>query len=104
MARGRRRRFARSRAPSGDPAPSSWTASRSGAGRQPERGPGGGPGPRGWEGRRGGGGREAAARAGIAHVPEGRGTFVDLSVTENLKLGAYTRRDRQAKAGMQRAP
>ena len=40
------------------------------------------------------GGPEAAARAGIAHVPEGRGTFVDLTVTENLRLGAYTRRDR----------
>jgi branched-chain amino acid transport system ATP-binding protein len=38
------------------------------------------------------GGPEAAAKAGIAHVPEGRGTFVDLTVTENLKLGAYTRR------------
>ena len=38
------------------------------------------------------GGPEAAARAGVAHVPEGRGTFADLSVTENLKLGAYTRR------------
>jgi branched-chain amino acid transport system ATP-binding protein len=43
------------------------------------------------------GGPEAAARAGIAHVPEGRGTFVDLTVTENLKLGAYTRRDRTVK-------
>jgi branched-chain amino acid transport system ATP-binding protein len=40
------------------------------------------------------GGPEAAARAGIAHVPEGRGTFTELSVTENLRLGAYTRRDR----------
>jgi branched-chain amino acid transport system ATP-binding protein len=40
------------------------------------------------------GGPEAAARAGIAHVPEGRGTFVDLTVNENLKLGAYTRRNR----------
>ncbi len=30
---------------------------------------------------------------GIAHVPEGRGTFVELTVQENLKLGAYTRRD-----------
>jgi branched-chain amino acid transport system ATP-binding protein len=38
------------------------------------------------------GGPEAAARAGVAHVPEGRGTFAELSVTENLKLGAYTRR------------
>ena len=43
------------------------------------------------------GGPEAAARTGIAHVPEGRGTFVDLTVTENLKLGAYTRRDRTVK-------
>jgi branched-chain amino acid transport system ATP-binding protein len=45
-------------------------------------------------GRRLRGGPEAAARAGVAHVPEGRGTFTDLSVTENLRLGAYTRRDR----------
>ena len=35
---------------------------------------------------------EATARAGIAHVPEGRGTFSDLSVWDNLRLGAYTRR------------
>jgi branched-chain amino acid transport system ATP-binding protein len=35
---------------------------------------------------------EATARAGIAHVPEGRGTFGDLTVWENLRLGAYTRR------------
>jgi len=35
---------------------------------------------------------EAAARLGIAHVPEGRGTFVELTVAENLRLGAYTRR------------
>ena len=48
------------------------------------------------------GGPEAAARAGIAHVPEGRGTFVDLTVTENLRLGAYTRRDRQVKADIDR--
>ena len=38
-------------------------------------------------------------RAGIAHVPEGRGTFVELTLTENLRLGAYTRRDRQVKDG-----
>jgi branched-chain amino acid transport system ATP-binding protein len=44
-----------------------------------------------------GGGPEAAARAGIAHVPEGRGTFVDLTLNENLRLGAYTRRDRGLK-------
>jgi branched-chain amino acid transport system ATP-binding protein len=42
------------------------------------------------------GGPEAAARAGIAHVPEGRGTFTELSVAENLRLGAYTRRGRSA--------
>src|SRR5919199_312846 len=37
---------------------------------------------------------EAIARLGIAHVPEGRGVFGELSVRENLKIGAYTRRDR----------
>jgi branched-chain amino acid transport system ATP-binding protein len=35
---------------------------------------------------------DAVARAGIAHVPEGRGTFSELSVWENLRLGSYTRR------------
>jgi branched-chain amino acid transport system ATP-binding protein len=35
---------------------------------------------------------EATARAGIAHVPEDRGTFTELSVWDNLRLGAYTRR------------
>jgi branched-chain amino acid transport system ATP-binding protein len=48
------------------------------------------------------GGPESAAKAGIAHVPEGRGTFVDLTVTENLKLGAYTRRDRSIKGDIAR--
>jgi branched-chain amino acid transport system ATP-binding protein len=37
-------------------------------------------------------GPDAAARLGIAHVPEGRGTFAELTVAENLRLGAYTRR------------
>jgi branched-chain amino acid transport system ATP-binding protein len=37
---------------------------------------------------------EAVAGAGIAHVPEGRGTFAELSVDENLRLGAHVRRDR----------
>ncbi len=45
---------------------------------------------------------EAVARAGIAHVPEGRGTLTDLSVRENLRLGAYTRRDRKAVADDER--
>jgi branched-chain amino acid transport system ATP-binding protein len=39
---------------------------------------------------------EATARLGIAHVPEGRGTLSALSVRENLRLGAYVRRDRRA--------
>ncbi|MCB1037922.1 MAG: ABC transporter ATP-binding protein [Acidimicrobiales bacterium] len=33
------------------------------------------------------------ARAGVAHVPQGRGTFGDLTVDENLRLGAIARRD-----------
>jgi branched-chain amino acid transport system ATP-binding protein len=37
---------------------------------------------------------EAIARLGIAHVPDGRGTFTRLSVAENLRLGSYARRDR----------
>ena len=40
---------------------------------------------------------EDLVRLGIAHVPEGRGTFVNLTVEENLRLGAYVR---QAKAGI----
>jgi len=48
------------------------------------------------------GGPEAAAKAGIAHVPEGRGTFTELSVVENLRLGAYTRRDRSVKADIEK--
>ena len=43
-------------------------------------------------------GPEAAARLGIAHVPEGRGTFAELSVKENLRLGAYTQRTAAFKA------
>jgi len=38
------------------------------------------------------GGPDTAARRGIAHVPEGRGTFAELTVWENLRLGAYSRR------------
>jgi branched-chain amino acid transport system ATP-binding protein len=37
-------------------------------------------------------GPEAVAQLGIAHVPEGRGTFAELTVWENLRLGAYVRR------------
>ncbi len=35
---------------------------------------------------------ESIVRLGIAHVPEGRGTFAELTVNENIRLGAYTRR------------
>jgi branched-chain amino acid transport system ATP-binding protein len=39
---------------------------------------------------------ETIVRQGVAHVPDGRGTFLNLSVEENLRLGAYTRKDRAA--------
>jgi branched-chain amino acid transport system ATP-binding protein len=39
---------------------------------------------------------EDIVRLGIAHVPEGRGTFVRMTVEENLQLGAMTRRGRAA--------
>jgi branched-chain amino acid transport system ATP-binding protein len=35
---------------------------------------------------------EAMARRGVAHVPEGRGTFTTLSVLDNLRLGAWVQR------------
>jgi branched-chain amino acid transport system ATP-binding protein len=35
---------------------------------------------------------ESIAGLGIAHVPEGRGLFAELTIVENLRLGAYTRR------------
>ena len=65
----RRRRCARSRARSAAAARSSYAGKSLG-----RRGP------------------EAVAKLGVAHVPEGRGTFAELSVEENLRLGAYTRR------------
>jgi branched-chain amino acid transport system ATP-binding protein len=37
---------------------------------------------------------EDLVRLGIAHAPEGRGTFVNLTVEENLRLGAYARREK----------
>ena len=42
---------------------------------------------------------EDIARRGIAHVPDGRGTFTSLTVEENLRVGAYVRKD---KDGVQR--
>jgi branched-chain amino acid transport system ATP-binding protein len=41
-----------------------------------------------------GAGPEAVARSGVAHVPEGRGIFSELTVWENLRMGAYMRRGR----------
>jgi branched-chain amino acid transport system ATP-binding protein len=37
---------------------------------------------------------EDIVRRGVAHVPDGRGTFARLSVEENLRLGAFTRKDK----------
>ena len=39
---------------------------------------------------------EDIVRLGIAHVPDGRGTFMNLSTEENLRVGAYVRRDKRA--------
>ncbi len=47
-------------------------------------------------------GPEAVARNGIAHVPEGRGTFADLTVRENLRLGGHVRPRREAKGDYDR--
>jgi branched-chain amino acid transport system ATP-binding protein len=41
---------------------------------------------------------EDVVRLGVAHVPDGRGTFTQLSVEENLRLGAYVRRDKRGVA------
>ena len=37
---------------------------------------------------------EDIVRLGIAHIQEGRGTFENLTVEENLRLGAYARKDK----------
>ena len=47
-------------------------------------------------------GASDAARLGIAHVPEGRGTMGQLTVIENLQLGAYVRSDRGIPADLDR--
>ena len=46
---------------------------------------------------------EDIVRRGVAHVPDGRGTFIELTVEENLRLGAYIRRDRAGHRGGFRA-
>lgn len=46
---------------------------------------------------------ERIVRLGLAHVPEGRELFPELTVLENLKMGAYTRRDKgEVQAGLER--
>ena len=45
---------------------------------------------------------EQVARHGVAHVPDGRGTILELSVDENLQLGAYTRKKAEAAADLER--
>jgi branched-chain amino acid transport system ATP-binding protein len=42
---------------------------------------------------------EEVVRLGVAHVPDGRGTFTALSVEENLRLGAHVRRDKERVGG-----
>src|SRR5262245_22994719 len=44
----------------------------------------------------GGKATEEIVRLGVGHVPEGRGTFTSLTVDENLRAAAYTRRDKAA--------
>jgi branched-chain amino acid transport system ATP-binding protein len=41
---------------------------------------------------------EDIVKLGIAHVPQGRGTFMDLTVEENLKVGMYARKDKSGVA------
>ncbi len=41
---------------------------------------------------------EDVVRLGVAHVPDGRGTFKEVTVEENLRLGAYVRRDKRSVA------
>jgi branched-chain amino acid transport system ATP-binding protein len=43
---------------------------------------------------------EAIVRLGIAQVPQGRGTFTDLTVEDNLRAGAYVRGDREVAIDM----
>jgi len=45
---------------------------------------------------------EDIVRLGVAHVPDGRGTFMELTVEENMRLGAITRRDKGVAADFER--
>ncbi len=45
---------------------------------------------------------ETIARRGVAHVPDGRGTVMELTVEENLRLGGYTRKRGELGPAMER--
>ncbi len=45
---------------------------------------------------------EDIVRLGVAHVPDGRGTFMELTVEENMRLGAYVRKDKGVEADFER--
>ena len=45
---------------------------------------------------------DVVARRGVAHVPDGRGTFLELTVEENMRLGAYSRRDSEVRQDFER--
>jgi branched-chain amino acid transport system ATP-binding protein len=45
---------------------------------------------------------EAVSKLGIAHVPQGRGTFSELTVDENMRIGAINRHDREIDADLDR--
>jgi branched-chain amino acid transport system ATP-binding protein len=45
---------------------------------------------------------EDVVRRGVAHVPDGRGTFMELTVEENMRLGAYIRKGREVEADFER--
>jgi branched-chain amino acid transport system ATP-binding protein len=47
-------------------------------------------------------GAEEIVRRGVSHVPEGRGIFPDLTVNENLMIGAYVRRGQDISADYSR--
>ncbi|MFT4115243.1 ABC transporter ATP-binding protein [Bradyrhizobium sp.] len=45
---------------------------------------------------------EKIASLGVAHVPDGRGTIGALTVEDNLRIGAFTRRDREVSSDIQK--
>jgi branched-chain amino acid transport system ATP-binding protein len=44
----------------------------------------------------------SVVRRGLAHVPQGRGTFPELTVRDNLEVGAYVRKDKEINADIER--